>query len=231
MTPPPVVLLHGWGGTCDATWTGWPAALAAMGRQAWRVDLPGHERGASHDPATYADLASMLDERLPDGPLDAVAFSLGGKLALAIAARRSGRFRRLVIGGVGDNLFAPEPAGEALATALVAGVAADAPAAIAALVDHARRGGADPRALAAVLRRPANPRLDAADLAAVGEVLLINGDADTLALPDTRLRRALLGARAVHLPGVDHLALPASPEFRDLALAHLAGGAVNKDHR
>lgn len=222
----PVVLLHGWGGTFEKTWTanGWPEALAEVGRTVVAIDLPGHARPESDDPAFYSDLAAMLQDRLPPGRLDGIAYSLGGKLALAIAAQTPGRFRRLAIGGVGDNLFAPEPSAEHVANALVRGIDADTPAAVAALVRYATAGKNDPGALAAVLRRPPNPRLAEQDLARIEDVLLVNGDCDAIATPDQRLRDALPDVHCVRLGGVDHLTLPASSAFRTLALDHVIYG-------
>lgn len=225
----PVALLHGWGGSAASTWEGWPAALREVGRNVVEVELPGHGRDASADPGAYTDLAGLLDAALPEGRLDAVCFSLGGKLALALAARSPERFGRLVVGGVGDNLFAAEPSGEAVAAALLDGVAPDTPAAVVAIVSYAEAGGGDPLALAALLRRPANPVLSEADLGRVDGVLLVNGDRDAVALPDERLRAALPGARAVRLGGVDHLALTRSPVFRDLAIEHLNMDPVGRE--
>ena len=225
---PPVVLLHGWGGSFEATWTrsGWVESLLAAGREVHDLDLPGHGRPASIDPADYADLAGELAGRLPVGALDAVAYSLGAKLALALAIRSPGRFRRLVLAGVGDNLFAPEPGGAALAEALERGVDATTPPGLAALVRYAEPGGGDPRALAAVLRRPPNPVFAVTDLRGVADVLLVNGDADRIATPDARLRAALGGPEHLMLPGVDHLSLPADAILRRAAIGFLATGEV-----
>jgi len=55
------------------------------------IDLPGHgQKPASYDPADYADMASGLDAMLPPGVLDAVGFSLGGKVVLEGASFEEG---------------------------------------------------------------------------------------------------------------------------------------------
>ncbi len=221
--PVPVVLLHGWGGSFATTWVrnGWVDALARAGRVVWPIDLPGHGGTASRDPASYGDLAGTVLGALPDGPLALIGYSLGAKLALAAAIRAPGRVASLVIGGVGDNLFAPERQGEALARAMEKGPAADAPPALVDLVASARSSGGDPAALAAVLRRPPNPVILDGDLARLPPVLLVNGDQDRLAQPDTRLRHALDRPDYLLLSGVDHGSLPADPAFRRAALAFL----------
>lgn len=219
----PVVLLHGWGGSFAATWaaSGWVEELAEAGRCVFAVDLPGHGEAASPEPASYGDLTAALAERLPPGELDIVGFSLGAKLALALTARQPDRVHRLVIGGVGDNLFQPEPDSEVLAAAVERGANANTPPGIAALVEYAAAAGNNPQALAAVLRRPPNPVLTEQDMASVGDVLLVNGCADAIALPDKRLRAALGRPDYLALPGVDHLGLPSHPAFRRVALSLL----------
>lgn len=220
----PVVLLHGWGGSFVSTWTnnGWVEALAANERVVVPIDLPGHGGPASHDPAAYADLAGMLETRLPTEPVDLIGFSLGAKLALQLATGDRRRFPRIVLAGVGDNLFAPEPAGEALAAVLIHGVDAETPPQITALVHYALANGGDPAALAAVLQRSPNPTFAETDLTEVGEILLVNGAEDRIAMPDERLRRALSTSRYLLLPGITHLSLPSSAGLKAAALSFLA---------
>ncbi|GAA3290226.1 hypothetical protein GCM10020295_04090 [Streptomyces cinereospinus] len=158
-----VLLIHGWGGSAASDWhdNGWGGLLAGHGRAALAVDLPGHGRlPQSHDPADYADLAAGVLAELPDGgPLDAVGFSLGAKVLLELAARHPDRFGRLVLGGLGGNAFAPERLGRELADALEAGPRAGTPAAVSDLAAYGIGNGNDRLALAACLRRTANPVL------------------------------------------------------------------------
>ena len=80
-----VALVHGWGGSYAATWQadGWDDALRDAGIEPVGVDIPGHgPTGGSHDPADYADLASDLAAKLPEGLHGAIGFSLGTKLLL-----------------------------------------------------------------------------------------------------------------------------------------------------
>ena len=126
----PVVLLHGCGGSRESTFvsTGWLGALLQSGRAGLALHLPGHgTRPASHDPSTYADLAGLVLRDLPPGPFDVVGFSLGAKLALELAIRAPERTGRLVLGGIGDNVFAQESIAEAAARALEHGATVDTP--------------------------------------------------------------------------------------------------------
>ncbi len=224
---PPVLLVHGWGGSFASTWQdkGWCKALKIAGRRVIAVDLPGHGRSTpSHDPADYADLASSVEAKLAGEPIvDAIGFSLGGKVLLEMACRQPTRFRRLVIAGLGHNVFAPERMGEILAEILERGMTADDPPAIRALIERVEPAGNDSRALAACLRRPANPVLTPERLAAVScPVLLIAGEQDAVAQPIEPLRAALPQATITHLLETDHFGLPASPIFRVASLAFLA---------
>ena len=223
---PPVVFLHGWGGTFASTWqaNGFDVGLAGTGRAVVGADLPGHGPGShSHDPADYADLASAVVCPLPeDEAVDGVGFSLGAKVLLEIACREPGRFRRLVLGGLGANVFAPERAGEAVAAVLEQGLGDDTPPAVRSLVEYGLAAGNDPLAIAACLRRPPNPVLTAERLAAVTcPVLLIAGDADTLAQPLAPLADALATVQIEALPGATHLGLPADRRFRHSAISFL----------
>ncbi|MPL85466.1 hypothetical protein SDC9_31434 [bioreactor metagenome] len=223
-----VALIHGWGGSYAATWQadGWDAALRAAGFEPVGLDTAGHgPQGGSHDPADYADLAGDLAARLPADLFGAIGFSLGTKLLLELEARRPGANGRLVLGGIGDNLFAPEQAGPALVAALRGAAQAPLSPQVAALVDYAQRSASDPACLAAVLERPANPVLTEARLAQVRTpVLIFNSRDDAVAQPDARLRAALPGAAHQLIAGTGHVGLTSDTRFRDAALAFLSRG-------
>lgn len=222
---PPVVLVHGWGGSYEGTWvrTGWVDALERAGRQVVPLNLPGHGRNsASHAPADYGDLAGEVDAALPGhAPLDAVGFSLGGKIVLAIASRRPKRFRRIVIGGLGDNVFAKQVK-TALSTELERGFPSEARTRMPAFAAYLDESCNDLLAIAAVNRRPFNPEANAQSLGSIeSEILLVNGTDDAIANPCGRLRAALPGAGFLPLPGVDHFSLHHQPVFREHAIEFL----------
>ncbi len=221
----PVVLLHGCGGTAWATFetTGFADALKRVGRTVLTPDLPGHGPGpCSHDPAHYADLAGAMLAALPPGRFDAVGYSLGGKILLELAIRAPKRIGRLVLGGLGDNAFAPEGVAEAAAVALERGVQPDTPPPVRAFLSTWDPERNDALAVAAVLRRPANPVFTAERLAPVeAPILLVNGDRDPAAGESTRLRGCLRDARLKTLPGVDHFGLPQQVEFIRAAVEFL----------
>ncbi|NQD93711.1 alpha/beta hydrolase [Pseudomonas sp. CrR25] len=222
----PVVLLHGWGGSYEAVWkaNGWAEALASCGFEPVGIDLPGHGAAmCSHAPADYADLAEDVMAKLPAGSgLLGIGYSLGCKVLLEIEARAPGRFSRLVLGGLGANVFAPEALGGAVATCLERGPQPDTLPVVRLLAEYGVAAGNDPLAIAACLRRPPNPTLSKERLAAVRcPVLLVTGDADSVAYPVDPLAKALPSHQVQVLPGVDHIALPQSLEFQRAAMVFL----------
>lgn len=86
---PDLVLVHGWGLNA-AVWEPLLPQLEA-GRRVHRVDLPGHglsAPAAGDDLAQWADrVADALEPHLT-GPASWVGWSLGGMLAMQVAARR-----------------------------------------------------------------------------------------------------------------------------------------------
>jgi pimeloyl-ACP methyl ester carboxylesterase len=222
---PPVALVHGFASSFAHGWehNGWTDLLADAGRKVLRVDLPGHgESPPTTDPTAFADVQGTLAEVItPHAPVDAVGFSTGARLLLGLAAEDPGRLRRLVVIGVGDNLFRVEDR-EPLARALESGeeVAAE-DIGVQLFVRLARTAGNDPQALAAFLRRP-DPPLTEDDLARVAcPVLVVLGDRD-FSGPADRLVGALPDAELVTLRNIDHFAAP-----RDFNCIHRSLGFID----
>lgn len=232
MTLPPVILLHGCGGSPEQAFigNGWLAAFEAAGRNVDAPRLPGHGRDTPpHDPAAYADLAGTMAQTLPEGPVDLVGFSLGAKIALALALRFPGRIRRMVLGGIGDNAFAPEAIGDAAARALEDGPDENTPPPVRAFLETWDPALNDPLAIAAVLRRPPNPIFTEDEIAGFRlPVAVMNGGADFVASMGTRLFDTLRVEQQL-LPGIGHFDLTAQAEFRDFAIRFLGETTGMKD--
>lgn len=218
---PPVVLLHGFATSAARTWgeNGWIDLLGDTGRAVLAPDLLGHgDAPKPHDPAAYARLGDLVAEGLPDGPVDAVGFSLGARVLLQLAVREPARFRRLVVSGVGANLFRAERSG--VVVRALRGEADSADPVARYFAGLAAHPDADPRALAALLEGGQHP-LRAQDLAAVTcPTLIVLGDRDFAGPPDP-LVDALPDARLVVLPRTDHFATPKDFRFIDAVLGFL----------
>lgn len=83
------LLLHGLGAV-GAVWRG--AASAP--------DLPGHGSAGWDPPYTYRGHARAVLEQMPQGPVDVVGHSMGGVVALALAALAPERVRSVIALGV-----------------------------------------------------------------------------------------------------------------------------------
>lgn len=220
--PPTVVLVHGFATSAARTWgeNGWIDLLTDMGRVVVAPDLLGHGTNAKpHDPAAYDHLEDDVLAALPPEPVDAIGFSLGARVLLDLASQHPERFRRLVVAGVGANLFRGDDP-DLIAKAILGEGPTENP------VGQYFRGLAsdpesDPEALVAYLRRSGHrPLIDEGLGRITAPVLVVLGDRD-FAGPADPLLDKLPDARLITLPGVDHFATPKQFGFMDAAFDFL----------
>jgi pimeloyl-ACP methyl ester carboxylesterase len=152
---------------------------------------------------------------------------------LRIAIAEPGRFRRLVLAGIGRNVFERD---DAMTRRIVAAIDGDTKHVDKVQIDdeqiddvdnvarlfarYASQPGNDPAALAAIMTRRAGPSesLTERELAGVScPVLVVVGDNDFV-LPADRLVSALPDAALRTLRRTDHFATPESFDFIDAAL-------------
>ncbi|HEY5664158.1 MAG TPA: alpha/beta hydrolase [Ilumatobacter sp.] len=225
-TSPPVLLVHGWGGSFATTWerSGFTALLADADRTVIGVDLLGHGTAPKpHDPAAYGDLTERVLDALPDVPVDAVGFSLGALTLLRAAIARPDRFHRLVLAGIGRNVFERD---DEATSRIVAAVEAGDDAATTdnqarLFAQYAHQHGNDPVALAAILRRSPGEAFTTEALATVTMPVLVAVGEHDFVQPADGLVAALPHATAVTLRRTDHFATPESFEFIDATLEFL----------
>ncbi len=201
--------MHGFGSSFDHNWrqTGWVDILADFGVTVPVIDLPGH--GSSPpltDPADYADVDEVVRRALPaEGLIAGVGFSAGAELLLRLAVAEPERFDRIVLLGLGDNVF---ESGDS--SGLVAALESnEEPEDVRARLFRrlARSADNDPRALSAFLSRQQKKATEEELSRLQCPVLVVLGDRDWVGHGD-RLMAALPSASLVTLAGVDHFATP-----------------------
>lgn len=219
----PVLLLHGFTGSVESTWapTGIMELLSEAGREVIAWDLPGHGSAEKHhDAVGYADMEQGLVDRLPDGIVDGVGFSMGARTLLCMASIAPEKFGKLVVAGVGRNLFErDEEQAERIAKG-VQGEAADDDVHAQTFARYASEPGQDGQALAAFMRRRHYPLGSAQFERIVHPVRVVLGTED-FAGPADPLIDALSDPSYTELRGCDHFATPKNFGFIDAVLEHL----------
>jgi pimeloyl-ACP methyl ester carboxylesterase len=218
----PVLLVHGFASSFHLNWEepGLSYLLQDAGREVIGVDLLGHGSAPRpHDPAEYADMgARVVDVLPPTGKVDAIGFSMGARTLIDVVAEHPDRFDRVVLAGVGDNLFV-DGDGEALAHALETGDGG--PGGVAALfVSFSQGSGNDPKALAACMRRKHPPVTEEQLARMTMPVLVVLGDKDFVGRGE-RLTELLPNAQLKYLRNVEHFATPKDFGFIDASLEFL----------
>jgi pimeloyl-ACP methyl ester carboxylesterase len=229
----PVLLVHGFASSRAQNWraTGWYKTLADAGFQAIAMDCRGHgESDKPHDPGFYSyDLMSgdILSVAAAAGISDVniVGYSMGGFLGIQILSEHPELIRRLVLAGVGRNYFHNNPEARlGIADALLA----PDPSSITDPVQKSFRAfasqpGKDILALAACMRG-GRRHFSRAELArSTRPALVICGENDTISGPPDPLATALRDARAVTVPGRDHMSAVGDKVTKAAVVEFLAG--------
>ncbi len=210
----PIVLIHGFASNSATNWgfTGWVRLLSDLGRQVICIDNRGHgHSGKPYDPAKYeatemAEDARRLLDHLGIAQADFMGYSMGARIATFVAIRHPGRTKSVVAGGIASNIFGGVSGGDVIADGLEAASLDDVTHPTArAFRMFAQHTRSDLRALAACMRagRPAITRQALATISC--PYLIVVGSEDDIAGPVDPLAAAVPGARAVVLPGRDHM--------------------------
>ncbi len=220
---PPVVLVHGWGGSFESTWetNGFTELLRDAGRTVIGVDLLGH--GAAdkpHDPQAYDDIATGVIDVLPPEPVDAIGFSLGAITLLQVAMKQPQRFNRLVLAGIGATLFDPDESRTRRIVAALEGHGDPDDNLSRMFVQYANQSGNDIVALTALMKRPRRPLAPEMLAVVTCPTLVVLGDRD-FAGPAEPLVESLPNATLRTLRNVDHFATPEAFGFIDATLEFL----------
>lgn len=220
---PPVVLVHGWGGSFESTWqiNGFTELLRDAGRSVIGVDLLGHGSAPKpHDPEAYVDLTARVIEACPQEPVDAIGFSLGAITLLRLAIVDPQRFNRLVVAGIGASMFDSDSSRTQRIIAALEGHGDPDDNLSRMFVQYAGQPGNDIDALTAVLKRQQKPLRPEMLANVTCPTLVVIGDRD-FAGPGEPLVEALPNATLRTLRNVDHFATPEAFGFIDAALGFL----------
>ncbi|MEC7810000.1 MAG: alpha/beta fold hydrolase [Actinomycetota bacterium] len=220
---PPVLFVHGFGTSHESTWVnnGWTALLEDAGREVIGVDMLGH--GSAEKPTVAEDYDKLEDQvfsHFPSNQVDAIGFSMGAGVLLHLASNNPERFNRLVVSGVGRNLFERNLDFRAAVADAVESGEADNPE-LRYFAQLPEAPDSNREALAAFMRRPNPPAFTTDSISKVTVSTLVVVGENDFVFPPSELMAALPNAKLVTLPGVDHFATPKNFGFIDAALDFL----------
>jgi pimeloyl-ACP methyl ester carboxylesterase len=219
----PIVLVHGFASNKEVNWVhpGWLAALTGAGRRVIALDNRGHgASGKLYDPSLYhttcmaADVRALLDHlALPRA--DVMGYSMGARITAFLALSDPQRVRSAVLGGLGSRLVEgvglPESIADALEAPSVADVTDPTGRTFRSFAELTR---SDLKALAACIRgsRQVITREQAHSIRV--PVLVAVGTKDTVAGSAPELAAMIPGARALDIPGRDHMVAVGDKVFK-----------------
>ena len=150
---PPVVLIHGAGGS-HLSWP--PEIRRLVGYNVYAIDLPGHGKSDSHGEQTvsvYAEQVLAWMEALNLYRVFVVGHSMGGAIAISIAVNTPARVVGLGLLGIGIPLEVPKDILENLSNPIMV------PSALNRLMALSFGTGANPRLVELVSKRLAETRI------------------------------------------------------------------------
>lgn len=226
----PLLLIHGFASSKEVNWVqpGWVATLTGAGRRVIAFDNRGHGDSTKlYDPSDYAmdamasDAIALLDA-LKLGRVDVMGYSMGGRITALLAAKSGARVRSAILGGIGIRLVEGAGLSEPVARALEAPTLADVPDRMGRTFRaFAEQTRADLRALAACMRgsRQTLSREECGRIAC--PVLIAVGTKDVIAGSGHELAGVIPGARAVDIPGRDHMLAVGDKVYKTAVLSFL----------
>ncbi|MGH6665936.1 MAG: alpha/beta fold hydrolase [Pseudolabrys sp.] len=219
----PIVLVHGFASTKEVNCVnpGWVRTLNQAGRRAIALDNRGHGQSTKlYDPADYhtatmADDVRALLDHLGIERADVMGYSMGARITAFLAVNHPERVRAAILAGLGIKLVH----GVGLPETVAAGL--EAPS-IDAITDpqsrmfrsFAQQTKSDLKALAACIRGT-RQTLTPEQVASIrAPVLVAVGTEDDVAGNAHELAALIPGARALDIPGRDHMLAVGDKTFK-----------------
>jgi pimeloyl-ACP methyl ester carboxylesterase len=210
----PVLLIHGFASNGRVNWvdTGWVRDLARAGFRAITIDNRGHGESeklydsALYDASTMADDAARLLAHLGIARAHVMGYSMGARIAAFLTIKHPALVHDAVFAGLASRMITGIGGGPAIAAALEAPSINDAPSPEAKAFRYfAELTKSDLKALAACIRS-SREKITVEMLGAItAPVLVVAGDADSVAGEVGPLVAAINGARGVVLPQRNHM--------------------------
>jgi pimeloyl-ACP methyl ester carboxylesterase len=226
----PVVLVHGFASNKETNWVNpnWVGTLTRAGFGVLALDNRGH--GASsklYDASDYhsskmADDVRALLDHLRLERADVMGYSMGARIAAFLAVDHPERVRSVILGGLGirlvDGVGLSESIADALEVPLLADVADPTARTFRAFAEQTK---SDLKALAACIRG-SRQVLSKEQVAGIRvPVLVAVGTKDDVAGSAQELAALIPGARALDIPGRDHMLAVGDRAYKDGVLDFL----------
>ncbi|MGD9785454.1 MAG: alpha/beta fold hydrolase [Hyphomicrobiaceae bacterium] len=228
---PVVLLIHGFASNVQTNWVtpGWVGFLKGKGYRVVAFDNRGHGRSGKpyglddYGVELMAEDARRLLDHLSVDEAHVMGYSMGARITAFLALTHPVRVRSAVLAGLGINMVRPMAGTGPIAAALEAPSIDDVTSETARTFRaFAEQTNSDLKALAACIRSSRAPisredvaRLSCPVLVAVGEHDVIGGSAEALA--------ALIpNARALVIPGRDHMKAVGDRVYKEGVAAFLA---------
>ena len=210
----PIVLVHGFASNKEVNWVhpGWVAALTLLVGARSRSTTAGMARRASSTtlPAITAPpwrkMSALCSIILKIERADVMGYSMGARITAFLAVNQPARMRSAILGGLGIRLVEGVGLPESIAEALEAPSQSDVQDPTGRLFRiFAEQTKSDLRALAACIRG-SRQTLSRAEVAGIRmPVLVAVGTTDQVAGNAHELAALIPGARALDIPGRDHM--------------------------
>jgi pimeloyl-ACP methyl ester carboxylesterase len=210
----PVMLVHGFASTKEVNWVqpGWASVLTRAGYRVIALDNRGHgksskptDSAAYHSDVMAQDVRALLDHLSIDRA-DVMGYSMGARITSFLALKHPARVRSAILGGLGiklvDGVGLPEEIAVALEAPSLDDVSDPIGRMFRAFADQTK---SDRRALAACIRgsRQVLTREQVGQIRA--PMLIAVGEKDDIAGSAQELAALIPGARALDIPGRDHM--------------------------
>jgi pimeloyl-ACP methyl ester carboxylesterase len=226
----PIVLIHGFASNREVNWVypGWVSTLTGAGRRVIALDNRGHGQSTKlYDPADYQtskmveDACALLDHLRIDRA-DVMGYSMGARITAFLAAAHPDRVRSIILGGLGykliDGVGLPESIANALEAPSLADVTDPTGRTFRAFADQTK---SDRRALAACIRG-SRQTLSVEEVSRIAAPALVAvGTKDDVAGPAGKLAAVMRNARALDIPGRDHMLAVGDKVFKTGVLQFL----------